>query len=146
MSQGGVFQGGAGCPGEQPKTNRPPVTESTPEVCPERENLTFLRMLPVQDSGGELLFWATDDQARELLRNGEVEILWGGKKPRALRVVDEQAMTQFFGWGNESGRHYSHDHETDTNPHGCWTLTRVPRSTRRIFGAVLTSVTTTKAA
>lgn len=141
MRQGGVFQGGAGCPGEQPKTNQPPVTELQPEVRPEGEREPFLRKLPVQDQGGELLFWVTDDRARELVRDRKVEILWGGKKARALRVIDEQAMTQFFGWGHESGRHYSHDHETDRNPRGVWTLVPVPRSTRRIFGAVLTSVT-----
>ena len=44
------------------------------------------------------------------------------------------------------GKHYSHDHETDTNPGGVWTLYRLPASSADIYGAVVTDCLAKKAA
>lgn len=92
--------------------------------------------LSVVDGDGKHLFWADEEQSRELLRDKKVEALRTKRKIRGLRTIVPDCVLN-GSIAQLRGRKYSHNREAVDNPQGCWTLIRLPNSTREIFTAVL---------
>ncbi len=92
------------------------------------------RMLPLYDSVDttQVYRWVDDQEARDLRATGQVEFLWSKKRVRGLRMLpafERRAEARRRDtWSAKSSRnalknhHFSHDHETDTNPKGVWTF------------------------
>jgi hypothetical protein len=90
------------------------------------------RLLPVFSFSGEHLYFAGDDEARELLRSQKARILTTRKgRARALQLIASGAVRP------PRPARYSHDRETSDNVRGCWTLIRIPNEDRRIYRAVV---------
>jgi hypothetical protein len=98
--------------------------------------------LSVQDASGKHLYWADEEEARQLIKERKVRILRTKKRIRGLRAVGSIVASQ----ATLRGKGYSHDHETNTNPKGVWTLVRIPESTRDIFTSVIDDLCSRKAA
>ncbi|MDZ4796590.1 MAG: hypothetical protein SGI92_00400 [Bryobacteraceae bacterium] len=99
---------------------------STAEVC--------LRKIAVLDSSGKHLFWATEEEARQLKREGECELLGTKRRIHALRFKGQHPAA--LASRIRTGTQYSHRRETRQNPVGCWTLVEIPESCRDMFTAV----------
>ena len=84
------------------------------------------------DRTGEIIRYATDEEARDLLRERRAEALVTKRgRIRALRIVSDRELLKK---GSRAQRtHYSHDRETPTNPEGCWTLIHIPDRDHSFF-------------
>lgn len=102
--------------------------------------------LAVVDAEEKHLFWADDEKARRLIKERKVEILWTKRgRVRALRAI--VPVVEMRGSAADlRGARYSHDRATEENPHGVWTLVRIPKSTRGIFTSVVDDLCKLKAA
>ncbi len=121
--------------GNNPGVRQLPVTNSTPYVCAPIPPPPFPGLFKVLDPLGGFLFWATEDQARELLSKRQAVLLWrgSGRKKRVcglqaiveLDVPPDKICTQkrFFG--------LPHKHETDTNPPRVWTQDKMGDSSSK---------------
>jgi hypothetical protein len=115
---------------KQVDSRLPPL--HSPCVLPEK--------IEVLDSSGRLIFWADEDQARELLKRGQATLVQ--RKGKARYLLGSDQLTKYGeltrGRGNAfTQTRYSHNRETEENPERVWTLVRLPRSTRRVFLAVV---------
>jgi hypothetical protein len=123
----------------RPKTTQLPVTTLLPPVpSASSQPRRLADRVALLDADGTHLSWLEDDDARRLVRQGKVEVLGTRNKVRAVRVVrgetltaDERMVAKRSG---PARRHYSHNHETEDNPAGVWTLVRIPESQREFFG------------
>src|SRR4051794_37066240 len=106
-----------------------------PELYPNVvSNPTMPARLPVFD-GETFECWVTEDRARELIRNGEVDLLRTKKKIRALRVRHSGrafSVTPTTGGRNSraSGANFAEPHKRENyyNVRGVWHIDRVPTS------------------
>ncbi|GAC1500027.1 MAG: hypothetical protein NVS1B14_03730 [Vulcanimicrobiaceae bacterium] len=108
--------------------------------CPKPPAVVCLQLAVVSPDTGEHLFWATEDEARVLIRKKQVRFFRKNGVVRML-MANDNLMAQYGkltgGRGTAMDKtRYSHDHETETNPKNCWTLKHLPRSTSRIFLSV----------
>lgn len=101
---------------------------------------------------GVHLFWVDEARARELIAERKVRFFRRGGKMRILVALTAELLDTK---GSKQGSpKYSHDHEVsetylgddgqlkhrnplDANPKGCWTLRRLPRSTRQLYRTVV---------
>lgn len=93
------------------------------------------------DIHGEHLFWASENQAHQLLKKRQVRLVRRRGHTRLLVATADfateyNALDRGRGTALDATR-YSHNHETGDNPEKVWTLKRLPRSTRPVFTAVL---------
>lgn len=96
------------------------------------------RKLAVLDAANEHVCWLDEHAARDLIKRGEVELLWSKRRVRALRLIDGSAASAARLRGLAPvGTRYSHKHETPDNPANVWTLRHLPAHTRTIFRAVV---------
>jgi len=101
--------------------------------------------LSVVDAAGKHLFWVDDEKARQLIKERKVEILRTKRRVRALRAI-APVLEMRGSAADLRGARYSHDRATEENPHGVWTLVRIPKSTRDIFTSVVDDLCNLKAA
>lgn len=92
-----------------------------------------LRRVAVVDVAGSHLRWADEHDARTLLHTRQGAGLYTRRgRLKAIQVVDFATLV-----ANGSGprkQRYSHNRETATNPHGCWTLTHISADDRQFYG------------
>lgn len=97
------------------------------------------RLIELIDDDGFHVCWLDESAAHEMLAQKRAESLVTKRgRLKALRATPETKLTA-SGSGPRPAR-YSHDRETRDNPRGCWTLIRLPRSTRPVYTAVLDQV------
>jgi hypothetical protein len=101
---------------------------------PDPKPVVYIRKLAVLDHAGAHLFWATEDEARQLVREGEVELLGTKRRIHAVRISGHHPAAP--GPRVKPGTRYSHSRETRVNPANCWTLVEIPKSCRPMFTAV----------
>ena len=88
-------------------------------------NLTADR-LPLYD-GDRLIKYIDEHEARELLRAREATMLHTKTRIRGLRLLPATAVNKPTPLQRSTSArwrtfHFSHDHETETNPPGVWEL------------------------
>ena len=85
--------------------------------------------IPVLGVSGEHLYWADDEQARELLRAGSARLIRRGGRVRMVQATASYTRTvglALLGRGTAADHtRYSHDHETPHNPPRVWTFTKL---------------------
>ena len=101
------------------------------------------------DSRGiqRIVEFASPHRAAELARASNAIVVRRRRTGEIVRVKlqsygDDSRLRSLGG----DGKHYSHDHETESNPTGVWTLYRLPASSADIYGAVVTDCLAKKAA
>lgn len=133
------------------KDSQLPVTDSSPEVRPG-----FVKLFgPLDSKKNEypFLWWITEQKAHQYLRKREVLQLHFTKRhirsvhliekaPPAASPVPASAAGYKPASLRRKGMGDSHDHDTDDNPEGVWTIDDLPKSkakskfVRRVFLAV----------
>lgn len=93
------------------------------------------KSLTVIDRAGVFVTRADSGHAAELLRGGGAVLRYRGQRVVALQLVAPDQRE--YGGGQTKPTRYSHDRETFDNPHGCWTLRRIPSSCGGVFTVVL---------
>jgi hypothetical protein len=110
----------------------------------------------LQDADGRRVGWLERMDAFDLVKTGQVTVLWSGAHPRYLQL-EARRVANYDSGSVEKHTKYSHNHavsETyigddgnlrhrhplDVNPELVWTLKRLPDFTGPIFRAVLDSV------
>ena len=98
--------------------------------------------LSVLDDSDRHMFWASESCARELIREGKVNLIRRGSRTIALRAVAgaREEILEMAGRGSAiGGARYVHRRETEENPQGVWTLRRLARD-RALYSGVLLSL------
>lgn len=80
--------------------------------------------------GGRLSHTVTPIEARQMIRDGIVEPLGNRRVITAVQYFEGPTSIP-------SGQHYSHKHETDTNPSNCWELSAIADEDRIRFVTAL---------
>lgn len=101
--------------------------------------LKWPRKLPLLDHAGERLAWIDGGRAALLWRQDKVRLHVRARKVRAVQVQPATADRTEYVDSRFRRTRYSHNHETDDNPEGVWTLIRLPKHTRAVFLDVLRS-------
>jgi hypothetical protein len=90
---------------------------------------------------GEHLFWADDEQGRDLLRTGKAQLIRCRGRARILQAVvslRRDGELRMLGRGTALDRtRYSHNRETEDNPEKVWTLKYLSPSLRPVFMRVV---------
>ncbi len=131
----GPFRDGA-------RSDRSPTEkQATPGPTPVQPSSTLARTLAdrvaLLDEQNRHLRWLTEDEARDLVREGQVVVLGTRRKVHAVRLRSDRppslAETIAMHRPGPARRKYSHNRETRDNPAGVWTLVRIPSWQRRFF-------------
>jgi hypothetical protein len=96
--------------------------------------------LPVLDLTGEVLFFADDHAARELLRLGQVRLIRRRGRDRALQATTEIRRDEIRLLGRGSGLdhvRYSHRNDAPDNIRGVWAFIHLHPSLRADFMRVV---------
>lgn len=102
----------------------------------------YFEKLSVIDAAGEHLFWVTEDQARDMVRKGQVTVIRRKGSVRALRATsafDLAYRNIATGRGTALDKtRYSHNRESEDNPEKVWTLRHLANSSQDVFLQVAT--------
>ena len=93
--------------------------------------------IAVVDLEGQIVFWATETDARQLVQKGQATVIRKKGRVRFLRATSafDQAHRNLCG-GRGDGLHlqrYSHNHETPENPEKVWVLRRLAKVHHPVF-------------
>lgn len=110
----------------------------------------------VLDPAGNLAFLVSDSRSNELLASGAFRAVRRKKRTRAIVPIPEQIETAqdllrdlervTYDKGRVVRCGYAHRLETDDNPKGVLTISRIPASLRDIFTTVVDDCLTSRAA
>jgi hypothetical protein len=96
------------------------------------------RKTPVYDHADSWLYDADRDQARDLMRRRDVDVIGTATRVKALRFRGPDPALQLSGSRRRRGIAEPHRNENYYNVRGVWTIDRVPEVYRPHFHAVLT--------
>jgi hypothetical protein len=131
------------------KDSQLPVTDPALEIRPGFVQL--FSPLDPKKNAYFFLWWITEREARQYLRNREVvQLHFTRKHIRSVHLIEKQAPAVSPDSASadppdkkpsslrKKGMGDSHDHDTEFNPAGVWTINYLPKSkwTRKIFLAV----------
>lgn len=85
------------------------------------------RRLQLYDHANAPIRWCDEAEARQLVKEGYAELVWGTKRVHGIRLTAPGTDTPARVGG---GKHYSHCCATDRNPRGVWTLVPVTKGDR----------------
>ncbi len=130
-----------GCHSWQGKHRSPSIHSNSMSTSSTRPEV-YLEKLSVIDADGEHLFWVSEDQARDMVRKGQVTVIRRKGSVRALRATsafDLAYRNLATGRGTALDKtRYSHNHESEDNPEKVWTLRHLANSAQDVFLQVAT--------
>ncbi len=118
------------------KDSQLPVTDYSPEAR-LAGHLRVFGPLDTKTNTYPFLWWIPEKEARRRLRAGEVKQLHFTRKHiLSVHLVEKQAPKPVS--LRRKGMGDSHDHDTEQNPAGVWTINSLPKSkwVRKVFLAV----------
>jgi hypothetical protein len=104
---------------------------------PKNDERQLARKTPVYDHAGRLFHRADREEARELMKRPDVEVIGTATRIKALRFRGPDPALQLTGSHPRRQLGQPHQQESYSNVRRVWTIDRVPERYRSHFQAVV---------